>query len=129
MKKDYTKLWDTSLGIQGQCQARGKSGEYHNARPLPYYGFIYRIRDAWNVLTLKADALYWTIDCDTSSTLKDKYPLTWTCGICKEEKPDAEIKVISYPLKGFIGGTVNLKYCTNPECRKGAVDKANTGIL
>ena len=64
MKRDYTKLWDRNLAIQGQVQAKGKSGAWHNARPLPYYGFWYRIRDAWNVLWLKADALYWTIDTD-----------------------------------------------------------------
>ena len=64
MKRDYTKLYDSSLGIQGQILAQGKSGRYHNARGLPFYGFWYRIRDAWNVLWLKADALYWEIDLD-----------------------------------------------------------------
>ena len=65
MKLNYTKLWDSRLGlIQGQEAVQGKSGRWHNARPLPYYGFIYRIRDAWNVLWSKADALYWTIDLD-----------------------------------------------------------------
>ena len=64
MNKDYTKLWDSSLGIQGKVRAKGKSGNWHNARPEPYYGFLYRIRDAWNVLWSKADALYWTIDKD-----------------------------------------------------------------
>lgn len=53
-----------NLGISGHAKAQGKSGKWHNARPLPYYGFFYRIRDAWNVLWLKADALYWTIDLD-----------------------------------------------------------------
>ena len=62
--KDYTKLWDTSLGINVQCQAQGKSGKWHNCRGLPYYGLYSRLRDAWNVLWLKADALYWTIDED-----------------------------------------------------------------
>ena len=64
MKYTYTKLWDMNLGISGHAKAQGKSGKWHNARPLPYYGFFYRIRDAWNVLWLKADALYWTIDLD-----------------------------------------------------------------
>ena len=64
MNKDYTKLYDSSLCIQGQVQAQGKSGKWHNARPLPYYGLYYRLRDAWNVLWLKADALYWTIEED-----------------------------------------------------------------
>lgn len=64
MNKDYTKLWDSSLAIEGQCKAMGKSGKWHNARGLPYYGLYYRLRDAWNVLWLKADALYWEIDND-----------------------------------------------------------------
>jgi hypothetical protein len=64
MKKNYTKLWDDGLAIRGQCQAKGKSGNWHNARGEPYYGLFYRLRDAWNVLWLKADALYWTIDID-----------------------------------------------------------------
>ena len=29
------------------------------ARPEPYYGFLNRLHHAWNVLTYKADALYW----------------------------------------------------------------------
>lgn len=62
--KDYTKLYDSQLHIQGQCKAKGKSGQWHNGRPEPYYGLYYRLRDAWNVLWLKADALYWTIDED-----------------------------------------------------------------
>lgn len=66
MKKDYTKLFDTSIILKegNGVAAQGKSGKWHNARPLPYYGLIYRLRDAWNVLWLKADALYWTIDLD-----------------------------------------------------------------
>ncbi len=64
MRLDYTKLYDSQLAIKGQTQAKGKSELWHNARPEPYYGFFYRIRDAWNVLWLKADALYWTIDLD-----------------------------------------------------------------
>lgn len=62
--KHYTKLWDTKLEIDSASKAQGKSGQWHNARPLPYYGIYYRLRDAWNVLWLKADALYWTIDED-----------------------------------------------------------------
>lgn len=64
MEKDYTKLYDSSLAIRGQCQAQGKSGQWHNARPEPFYGATYRVRDAWNVLWSKADALYWQIDND-----------------------------------------------------------------
>lgn len=64
MKKDYTKLYDSSLFIQGQCQAKGKSGNWHNARPIKYRGLFCRLRDTFNVLFGKADALYWTIDLD-----------------------------------------------------------------
>lgn len=66
IKQDYTKLWDNRIIPQGGngTACKGKSGHWHNARPLPYYGFFYRIRDAWNVLWLKADALYWTADLD-----------------------------------------------------------------
>lgn len=64
MKKDYTKLYDTDLAIQGHSKAQKDGGAWHNARPEPYYGLYYRLRDAWNVLWLKADALYWTIDQD-----------------------------------------------------------------
>lgn len=63
MKYDYTKLFDNNLAIQGHVQAKGKSGNWWNARP--YWSFdIYKIRDAWNVLIGKADALYWQIDFD-----------------------------------------------------------------
>ena len=64
MKKDFTKLYDSSLVIRGQYQAQGKSGNWHNARPEPYRNIFYRIRDSWNVLFGKADALYWMIDSD-----------------------------------------------------------------
>ncbi len=64
MKKDYTKLYDSSLAIAGQCQAQGKSGNWHNARPESYKSIFCKVRDSWNVLIGKADALYWTIDED-----------------------------------------------------------------
>lgn len=65
MKRDYTKRYDDNfLSENYPVKVRGNSGKYHNARPEPYYGFFYRIHDAWNVLWLKADALYWTIDED-----------------------------------------------------------------
>lgn len=61
---NYTKLYDSSLAIGGHVKAKGKSGAWHNARPVPYDGIFYKIRDAFNVLVGKADALYWTIDLD-----------------------------------------------------------------
>lgn len=63
MKEDYTKLYDTDVCLN-RTSTKGKSGKWHNTRGLPYYGIYYRLRDAWNVLRLKADALYWTIDED-----------------------------------------------------------------
>lgn len=63
MTKDHTKLYEIDLDIRLPAQAKGKTC-WHNARPLPYYGLFYRLRDAWNVLWLKADALYWMIESD-----------------------------------------------------------------
>lgn len=63
MKKDYTKLYDDWIGHNG-IQAKGKSGKWHNARPLRYKSILCDIRNAWNVLIGRADALYWTIDED-----------------------------------------------------------------
>lgn len=53
--------------------------------------------------------------------------LTWKCVICGEERPDNEINVLTYPLKGLPGAEVNLKYCTKDECYKKALEKAKTG--
>jgi hypothetical protein len=38
-----------------------KKGKWIKARPEPYYSFWERLRQAWDVLTYKADALYWGI--------------------------------------------------------------------
>ena len=65
MKYNYKKLFDTNLGIQGQCQAQGKSGKWHNARGVQYNGgFFLQLQRAWDVFWGKADALYWMIDLD-----------------------------------------------------------------
>jgi len=45
--------------------------------------------------------------------------LTWTCHVCKEERPDDKISVLSKPLKinGQAVGTQNIRYCNdNPDC-------------
>lgn len=34
-------------------------GKWMMARPEPYWSFWERLRQAWDVLTYKADALYW----------------------------------------------------------------------
>jgi hypothetical protein len=63
MNRDYTKLWAEDVVRATDVLSKGKMG-WHLARPLPYYGWKYRLRDAWNVLTFKADALYWECDHD-----------------------------------------------------------------
>lgn len=64
--------------------------------------------------------------------------LTWTCHICKEERPDAKISVLTKPVENewakLVGGKVeqNVRYCNDrPSCIEGAksythfVDKSN----
>ena len=34
-------------------------GLYYPAKPEPYYSFLERVRYAWDVLTYKAEPLYW----------------------------------------------------------------------
>ena len=44
---------------------------------------------------------------------------TWTCHICKEERPDDKISVLSKPMviNGQTVGTQNIRYCNDkPEC-------------
>ena len=47
---------------------------------------------------------------------------TWTCHICGEERPDAQISVYSKP-RDFGGGVIaqeNIRYCNDrEECRAG----------
>ena len=53
-------------------------------------------------------------------------PITWTCHICKEERPDDKISVITKPLtiSGRHCGEQNIRYCNDrPECLKGAQSK------
>lgn len=50
---------------------------------------------------------------------------TWTCHICKENRPDDKISVITKPLviNGSAVGQQNIRYCNdNPECEKRAQD-------
>jgi len=49
--------------------------------------------------------------------------LTWTCHICKEERPDAKISVLKKPLNlgGGITASENIRYCNDrPTCIEGA---------
>lgn len=48
---------------------------------------------------------------------------TWKCHICKEERPDDKISVVSKPLviNGQTVGEQNIRYCNDrQECIKGA---------
>jgi hypothetical protein len=50
---------------------------------------------------------------------------TWTCHVCKEERPDAAISVLSKPglLAGRFPFTENVRYCNDrPACIAGAKD-------
>lgn len=47
--------------------------------------------------------------------------MTWTCMVCKDERPDAAISVAHRPLAGlenaFPGTRLNLRYCNDrPAC-------------
>lgn len=63
MREDYTKLYDTDVSNSSTSQ-KGKSGNWHTARPSRYKSIFVKIRNAWNVLIGRADALYWRIDDD-----------------------------------------------------------------
>lgn len=48
---------------------------------------------------------------------------TWKCHICKEERPDDKISVLSKPLlvNGQPCGEQNIRYCNDrPACLEGA---------
>lgn len=50
--------------------------------------------------------------------------LTWTCHICKEERPDAQIAVMKHPLiiNGQQVAEQNVRYCSDrPACATGAI--------
>ena len=49
----------------------------------------------------------------------------WTCHICKEERPDDKISVLSKPMviSGQVVGAQNVRYCNDkPECRQKVQD-------
>lgn len=53
--------------------------------------------------------------------------MTWRCEVCGQERADAEISVLTYPLDGIPGAERNLKYCKNYyDCYKKAMLKAAT---
>lgn len=54
----YNATW-FSLNGRGGAQTQNKWGTWVLARPLPFYNFRVRLQQAWDILTYKADALYW----------------------------------------------------------------------
>lgn len=55
--------------------------------------------------------------------------LTWTCHICKEERPDHLISVYTKPLKvaGMVCGEMNVRYCNDKESCIAAATKYTFG--
>lgn len=67
-EKHYTKPYGRGSFTANEIMLRGaepcvqaeiSKGVWGMARPLPYYSFRERIVQAFHVLTLRADALYW----------------------------------------------------------------------
>ena len=50
---------DAVVSLVSSIATSTPSGRYIPARPLPYQSLITRLRQAWDVLTYKADAIYW----------------------------------------------------------------------
>jgi hypothetical protein len=51
--------------------------------------------------------------------------VTWTCHICKEERPDSQISVMKKPLivNGMKMGEQNIRYCNDKaSCLAGTKD-------
>ena len=49
----------------------------------------------------------------------------WTCHICKKERPDDKISVLTKPLviNGQAIGQQNIRYCNdNPACSEAAIE-------
>lgn len=41
--------------------------------------------------------------------------MTWTCMICRKERPDAQISVAHRPFRGFPDTQVNVRYCNDDQ--------------
>ena len=54
----YTPVEIIKWGSETSTELNGK---WIPARPIPFQSLITRIKQAWDVLTYKADALYWGI--------------------------------------------------------------------
>ena len=54
------KLYADEVAKSAQENQAGlPDGRWVAARPIPYWGVRWRLRQAWDVLRGKADALYW----------------------------------------------------------------------
>ena len=61
----------------------------------------------------------WPFECEKHF----REPLTWKCHICKEERPDSKISVLTKPMtiNGQACGEQNIRYCNDrPACIEGA---------
>ena len=53
---------------------------------------------------------------------------TWTCHICGDRRPDENINVDTYPLKGLLGAEMNIRYCNDrSKCVLGAIRAGKRG--
>ena len=50
---------DLELGINLNTKRETSKGYWCNARPEPFRSFFTRLKMAWDVLTYKADSIYW----------------------------------------------------------------------
>jgi hypothetical protein len=58
-KKGFTSYTPNEIvNLQRTAQAK-VNGKWQIPRPVPYQSFIMRLQQAFDVLTYKADALYW----------------------------------------------------------------------
>jgi hypothetical protein len=61
----------------------------------------------------------------TYPLLENSYPLTWSCMVCGEERPDQFISVHKKSITlGQVTVTMNIRYCNDrPKCLTGAMTK------
>jgi len=55
---------------------------------------------------------------------------TWYCDVCKRERPDKYISVVTYPVRNLPNAQRNLKYCNDkPLCYERANERAFAGEM
>ncbi len=56
--------------------------------------------------------------------------MTWTCHICKKERDDEDIEVLTYPMKNIPNAERNVRYCSdNPDCFSSAQEMREKGSV